>query len=246
VGCDADSVRLGIEARGTQPGLRPGPARVSLDCVARWRRIRRDLGAGLVLRHCIDRILVSSKTSSLVGVVAAQAEAGGEGTFQFVQPREGALTAAIPVHLEAALAGDLDLDLVAFPEAQGFDDRCGQTDRQRVAPLLDPHARPSLNLHALTDSSKRFGRILPASTSLSERASNFSNAAGSWLSDPDGLIVGLLSAADLNIDRIRSDRQTPKVVVVRSRSDEAIHVARVGDGLLRLRLAMTALSDGGS
>src|SRR5438477_7042729 len=92
-------------------------------------------------------MLVSRKTSALIGVVAAEAEAGGQRPLQRLQPRQRALAAAVAADLEVALAGDLDLDLVAFPQVQSLDDRGGETDRQRVAPFSDLHGSAPLEIY---------------------------------------------------------------------------------------------------
>src|SRR5256885_13115117 len=94
-------------------------------------------------------MLVSKNALSLIGVFAAEGKAGGQGAAQFAKPSEGLFLRAIAHHLELALPGDSDLDLVAFLEFERFDDSGGKADRQAVAPFRDLHVIASDDIHFL-------------------------------------------------------------------------------------------------
>jgi transposase len=83
-----------------------------------------------------------SLAAALVRLVAAEAEARGQGAAERAQPLQRLLARAVALDAEGALARDLYLDLVAFLEAEGLHHRGGQAHRQAVAPLAHLHGPP--------------------------------------------------------------------------------------------------------
>ena len=85
----------------------------------------------------VDQDVGVEEESSAHSPRPAQPEAGREGSVQGAETGEGVVARAVPVDAEAALTGDLDL--IAFPKADAFDDRSRQAHGQGVAPSADLH-----------------------------------------------------------------------------------------------------------
>src|SRR5512137_2483497 len=76
-----------------------------------------------------SRTLVSKNASAaLIGLESVELERGGEAAAELAQPREELPGTGRPGHLESLLAHDLDLELVAFSQAKGFDHRGGKAN----------------------------------------------------------------------------------------------------------------------
>jgi hypothetical protein len=63
--------------------------------------------------------------SSLVRFFTIEDETGGQGTPQFAQALQCFLPQLVAAHFEDAVAGESNLDVVAFLEFKGFDDSGG-------------------------------------------------------------------------------------------------------------------------
>jgi hypothetical protein len=96
----------------------------------RGHRFRRFLG---------DQELVSRKLPPLIGFVAIEAEAFGQWPAQRLQPGQRFRAAVVALDLEAARSRDGDLDLVAFPKPERFNNRSREPPGKAVAPFRDAH-----------------------------------------------------------------------------------------------------------
>jgi hypothetical protein len=74
--------------------------------------------------------------------LATETETRRQWPAEFAKTSESLLAAPIPADLEFAFPGDLDFDVVALFQVEGFDDSGGQANRQALAPFGYLHTEP--------------------------------------------------------------------------------------------------------
>jgi hypothetical protein len=82
-----------------------------------------------------------SKKSTGIRLVPVELEIGREATAKSAKAAQEFATIRFARNTELAHAGNMNLDLVAFLESQGFDDGCWKTNRQAISPFGDLHCK---------------------------------------------------------------------------------------------------------
>jgi antitoxin Phd len=84
-----------------------------------------------------------SKKLAGIRLVPVELEIGGEAAAEGSKTSQQLVTPGFARDAEILAAGDMDFDLVAFVEAERFDDNGGQANRQTVSPFGNLHGNLS-------------------------------------------------------------------------------------------------------
>jgi hypothetical protein len=82
---------------------------------------------------------VSKKALTGIGLFPVKNESGRQRPAEFTKASERERFALIAAHFENALAGDANLDLVAFLKVERINHSRGQADRKAVSPFRYLH-----------------------------------------------------------------------------------------------------------
>jgi hypothetical protein len=83
---------------------------------------------------------VVSKKLPGIRRVSIELEVSGKPTAEGAETLQQLLAPGLARDAKLTAAGDMDFDLIAFPELQGFDHGGGKADREAVSPFGDLHA----------------------------------------------------------------------------------------------------------